>query len=67
MLHGTGVLEPITSWVSVALSNVTDPGAFGPEFAAVRYDGGLPDTNREGKKGGLEVLGSQVRAGLNVC
>mmetsp|Transcript_103564 Transcript_103564/g.167033 ORF Transcript_103564/g.167033 Transcript_103564/m.167033 type:complete len:1101 (+) Transcript_103564:87-3389(+) len=58
MINATGVLAPETSWVSVALSNVSDPGPYGPRFAAVTYDGGLPDTNRHGHPG-IEVLGSQ--------
>eukprot|EP00802_Teleaulax_amphioxeia_P002946 Tamp_02949.p1 GENE.Tamp_02949~~Tamp_02949.p1 ORF type:complete len:1076 (-),score=216.30 Tamp_02949:765-3743(-) len=58
MINATGVLEPETSWISVALSNVTDPGHYGPEYAAVKYDGGLPDGNRYGHPG-VGVLGSQ--------
>lgn len=56
----TGVLEPKTSWISVALSNVTDPGHFGPEYAPVTYDAGLPDGNRYGHPG-VGVLGSQSK------
>jgi len=58
MINATGVLDPETSWVSVALSNVSDPGAFGPEFAAVKYASNLPDVNRVGNPG-VHVLGSQ--------
>jgi len=58
MINATGVLDPETSWVSVALSNVSDPGAFGPHFAAVKYASNLPDGNRVGNPG-VQVLGSQ--------
>jgi hypothetical protein len=58
MINATGVLDPATSWVSVVLSNVTDPGHYGPEFEAVKYDSGLPDANRYGHPG-VGVLGSQ--------
>ena len=56
----TGVLEPETSWIAVALSNVTDPGHYGPEYAPVTYDAGLPDGNRNGHPG-VGVLGSQSK------
>ena len=58
MMNATGVLGPETSWVSVVLSNVSKPGAYGPEFAPVKYATNLPDRNRVGNPG-MGVLGSQ--------
>ena len=59
MLNATGVLAPATSWVSVAVSNVSDPGAFGPAFRARASARGRPDGNFEGHPG-VDVPSSQA-------